>query len=116
MNTHVIRGLFVSVIAMSLSHLVMADEFSVDTGKRPITIGIGALYKDKPYKKYDSSEKTSAVPLVLYEGEHFFARGGTIGWDFMDSDSLELAVIGQVMNGQDLTLEQADIPVLLLSS
>jgi outer membrane scaffolding protein for murein synthesis (MipA/OmpV family) len=54
------------------------------------------LYKDKPYKKFDSSEKTSAVPLVLYEGEHFFARGSTIGWDFMDSDDLELAVTPSV--------------------
>ena len=59
MNTHVIRRLLMSVIAMSLSQLVMADEFSVDTGKRPITVGIGILYKDKPYKKYDSSEKTT---------------------------------------------------------
>jgi len=56
------------------------------------------LYKDKPYKNYDSSEKTSAVPLVLYEGEHFFARGSTIGWDFMDTDGLEVAVIGEILN------------------
>lgn len=102
MNTNVLRKLFMSVIGMSLCQLVVADEFSVDTGKRPITIGIGAMYKDKPYKKYDSSEKTSIVPLILYEGEHFFARGGTIGWDFLDSDSLELAVIGEIlMDGYD---------------
>ncbi|MCK5481186.1 MAG: MipA/OmpV family protein, partial [Gammaproteobacteria bacterium] len=98
MKTDLIRSLFVTASAIFLSQSVMAGEFSVDTGKRPITIGIGALYKDKPYKNYDSSEKTSAVPLVLYEGEHFFARGSTIGWDFMDSDSLELAVIGEILN------------------
>ena len=98
MNAHVIRRLLMSLIVMSLSQSVMAGEFSVDTGKRPITVGLGILYKDKPYKKYDSSEKTSAVPLVLYEGEHFFARGSTIGWDFMDSDDLELAVIGEFIN------------------
>ena len=66
MNTHVLRSLFISAIALFLSQTVMADEFSVDTGKRPITIGIGALYKDKPYEDYDNSEKTNAVPIVLY--------------------------------------------------
>jgi outer membrane protein len=98
MNTRVIHRLLVGVIAISLGPFIMADEFSVDTGKRPITVGIGAFYKDKPYKKYDSSEKTSAVPLILYEGEHFFARGGTFGWDFLDSDAMEVAVIGEILN------------------
>ena len=98
MKKSLIRSLIVSVSAIFSSQEVMADEFSVDTGKRPFTLGIAALYKDKPYRKYDSSEKTSAVPLVLYEGDHFFARGGTIGWDFLGSDALELAVIGEVLN------------------
>lgn len=98
MNARVLRSLLLSVIAMSLSQLLVAGDFSVGTGKRPITIGLGALYKDKPYKNYDSSERTSILPLVLYESEHFFARGSTIGWDFMDSDSLELAVIGEFLN------------------
>ena len=98
MKNRLISSLFISAAAILLSQAVMADEFSVGTGKRPITIGIGALYKDKPYEDYDSSEKTSGVPIVLYEGAHFFARGSTIGWDFMDSDALELAIIGEIMN------------------
>ena len=97
MENRLIRSLFICTAAIFLSQAVMAGEFSVDTGKRPITIGIGALHKDKPYEDYDSSEKTSAVPIVLYEGEHFFARGSTIGWDFMDSDAMELAVIGEFL-------------------
>ena len=89
MKISLTRSLIISASAIFLSQAVMAGEFSVDTGKRPITVGIGAMYKDKPYKDYDSSEKTSAVPLVLYEGDHFFARGRTIGWDFLNSDALE---------------------------
>jgi outer membrane protein len=98
MKNRLIRSLFISTAAIFLSQAVIAGEFSVDTGKRPITVGIGAMYKDKPYEGYDSSEKTSAVPVVLYEGANFFARGSTIGWDFMDSDALELAVIGEFIN------------------
>jgi outer membrane protein len=83
---------------MIFSQSATADEFSADTGKRPITLGIGIMYKDKPYQGFDSSERTNPVPIVLYEGERFFARGGTIGWDFMDSDAIEVAVIGEILN------------------
>ena len=98
MNVHVFRSLLISVITIFLSQSAIADEFSVDTGKRPFTIGIGALYKDKPYEDYDSSEKTNAVPIVLYQGERFFVRGATIGWDILDSDVWQLAIIGEFLN------------------
>jgi outer membrane protein len=92
-----IHGLVLSAAALFLSQSVMADEFSVGQGKRPLSLGLGVLYKDKPYRSYSSSEKSQPVPIVLYEGEHFFARGATIGWDFLDSNALEVAVIGQFL-------------------
>ena len=98
MTAKLLCRLFTAVAAVFLSQAVMADEFSLATGKRPLTIGIGALYKDKPYEDYDSSEKLGAAPIVLYEGANFFARGATIGWDFMDSDTLEVAIIGEILN------------------
>ena len=58
----------------------LADEFSVTTGSRPISAGLGILYKDKPYRGYDSSAKTNPVPVILYEGENFFVRGSSLGW------------------------------------
>jgi len=97
MKMKLIRTLVLSAAALFISQSLMAEEFSAGQGKRPFTLGLGLLYKDKPYKSYDSSEKTQPVPIVLYEGEHFFARGATIGWDFLDSDALELAVIGQFL-------------------
>ena len=97
MNSRIICSLLAGVIAMPISYAVKAGEFSVDSGKRQLTIGIAALYKDKPYQDYDSSEKTSGIPIVLYEGEQFFARGGNIGWDFLNSDVVEVAVIGQFL-------------------
>lgn len=97
MKMKLIRSVVLSAAALFLSQAAMADEFSVGKGKRPLSLGLGVLYKDKPYKSYSSSDKKSAVPIVLYEGEHFFARGGTIGWDFLGSDVLELSVIGQAL-------------------
>jgi outer membrane protein len=97
MKYKLICSLVLSAAALFLSQSLMAEEFSVGKGKRPLTLGLGYLYKDKPYKNYSSSDKSQVVPIVLYEGNHFFARGATIGWDFMDSDVLELAVIGQFL-------------------
>jgi outer membrane protein len=97
MKMKLISSLLLSAAALFLSQSLMAEEFSVGKGKRPLTLGLGYLYKDKPYKNYSSSDKSQVVPIVLYEGEHFFARGATIGWDFLDSDVLELAVIGQFL-------------------
>ena len=97
MKMKLIRNLVLAAAALFLCQSVMADEFSVGKGKRPLSLGLGVLYKDKPYRNYSSSEKSQPVPIVLYEGEHFFARGGNIGWDFLNSDVVELAVIGQFL-------------------
>jgi outer membrane protein len=97
MKMKLIHSLVLSAAALFLSQSVMADEFSVAKGKRPLSLGLGILYKDKPYRSYDSSEKSQPVPIVLYEGEHFFARGGSIGWDFVGADALEVAVVGQYL-------------------
>lgn len=95
MNIRVFGNLVVMALAISLCPPVLADEFSVTTGKRPFTIGIGALYKDKPYRGFDDDEKTDPVPVILYEGERFFVRGATLGWKFSDADPMEFAVIGE---------------------
>ena len=97
MKMKLLGGLLLGAAALFIGQSVMADEFSVGKGKRPLSLGLGILYKDKPYKNYSSSEKSNPVPIVLYEGNHFFARGATIGWDFLDSSALEVAVIGQFL-------------------
>lgn len=109
MNKKLIHSVVLSVAVAFMGQSAMADEFSVSKGKRPLTLGLGMLYKDKPYKNYSSSDKKQPVPIVLYEGEHFFARGGTIGWDFLDSDALEVAVIGQAMGD---SYEDSDARIL----
>jgi outer membrane scaffolding protein for murein synthesis (MipA/OmpV family) len=113
MKIKLFRCLLLSAAALFLSQSLIADEFSVGKGKRPLTLGLGYLYKDKPYKNYSSSERSQAVPIVLYEGEHFFARGASLGWDFLDSDVLELAVIGQFLgDGYDESDSKASAAVV----
>ena len=56
------------------------------------------LTKTNRIKKYDSDDKTSAIPILLYEGQHFFVRGTTLGWDFADSEVWEYAIIGEYLN------------------
>ena len=99
MNLHSVRGLFIATLAMAVSQPVLASEFDISTGdedkKRPITIGLGVLYKDRPFRAYDDDEKINPIPIVLYEGESFFVRGGTLGWKFTKSRSFEVAAVGQ---------------------
>jgi outer membrane protein len=86
-----------AALILSVSQVSLADEFSVSTGTRPITAGLGILYKDKPYKDYDNDEKSSLVPVILYEGESFFVRGSSLGWKFIDNKGLEFAAVGEYL-------------------
>lgn len=86
-----------AVLALSVSYTTLADEFSVSTGSRPFSAGLGILYKDKPYRGYDSDEKTNLVPVILFEGESFFVRGSSLGWKFIDNNGLEFAAIGEYL-------------------
>jgi outer membrane protein len=92
-----LSSLIVGTAALLLMQSVFADEHSVGKRERPLSIGLGVVYSDKPYRGYSSDEKYQPIPVVLYEGQHFFARGTTIGWDFLDSDVLELAIIGRYL-------------------
>jgi outer membrane protein len=86
-----------AALALSVTQTSLADEFSVSTGTRPITAGLGLLYKDKPYRDYDSSEKTNPVPIILFEGDNFFVRGSSLGWKFVQSKGLEFAAVGEYL-------------------
>lgn len=107
-----------SIIACALAALFMIgtmplasadDEIpATASGKRPFTLGIGAVYKDKPYKGYDNSDKTQAFPLVLYEGENFFVRGTSLGYKFVTTNPWEVALVGEYW-GDGYESSDADI-------
>lgn len=63
--------------------------------QRPLVLGLGAIFKDKPYRNFDDEEKWTPIPLIIYEGERFFFRAATFGWKFISDDTWEVAVIGE---------------------
>ena len=70
-----------------------ADEVSVQAREPKWTVGVGALFRDKPYEDFDSEERWQPIPLVLYEGERFFVRGSNLGWKFVNTKPWEVSVL-----------------------
>ena len=97
MRITITRILIAWVGLLVLCQLAVAGEEG-SSAKLPLTIGVGVGYIDQPYEDFDSDEETSLIPIILYEGKHFFARGQTIGWDFTGSDEWELAVIAEYLS------------------
>ena len=80
-----------------LGYLLISICFPLYAGESDITVGAGVGYTDKPYRDYDDDEKTAILPILRYEGQHFFIRDTTVGWDFLKNDRLELAIIGKYL-------------------
>ncbi|HCW3076523.1 TPA: MipA/OmpV family protein [Enterobacter roggenkampii] len=59
----------------------MAGEFS---------LGAGAVFNESPYKGYN--ENTTAVPLIIYEGDRFYVRQTTGGWILWKDAKNELSL------------------------
>lgn len=100
------KNSLISISAVILLIFSLQASFAEDSSKttapskvgtKGLAIGLGIGYVDKPYKKYDSDEQVGVLPIVLYEGSHFFARGQSIGWDFMGDSPWELAIVGEYL-------------------
>ena len=56
-------------------------------------LGVGAIVQNAAYA--GEGTRVQPVPLISYEGEHFFFRGITAGWQLLDNETFELAAIAQ---------------------
>lgn len=82
-------------ILLCLGRYAAADELLGPAETKmstPLRVGAALAYKGKPYKGYDDDEQWAAAPLVIYEGEHFFFRGTSTGWKFINQDDFEFDV------------------------
>lgn len=64
-------------------------------------VGIGAIAQDSPYA--GEGTRVHPIPLISYQGEHFFFQGITAGWRFIGSETFELAAITKLrLDGFDI--------------
>jgi outer membrane protein len=64
-------------------------------------LGIGAIASDSPYA--GEGTRVHPIPLISYQGEHFFFQGITAGWRFIGGDAFELAAIAKLrLDGFDI--------------
>jgi outer membrane protein len=64
-------------------------------------LGAGAIAQDSPYA--GEGTRVHPIPLISYQGEHFFFQGITAGWKFIGSESFELAAIAKLrLDGFDI--------------
>lgn len=73
-------------VALFTATSAMADDFSV---------GAGAVFNESPYMGHN--ENVSAVPLISYEGEHFYVRQTTAGWIVWKDGKNELSLTASWM-------------------
>lgn len=57
-------------------------------------LGVGAVASDSPYA--GEGLRVQPIPLISYQGEKFFFRGITAGWQFIEGDAFELATIAKL--------------------
>lgn len=78
----------------SFSVLAQAPEDDEGPGGPPRwAVGMAGLFKDSPY----AGEGTDAqpIPLLTYNGERFYFRGITAGWNLFSNESFEVSAIAK---------------------
>ena len=64
-------------------------------------LGVGAVAQDSPYAGEDM--RVQPIPLISYQGEKFFFRGITAGWQFIETEAFELAAVASLrLDGFDI--------------
>jgi len=86
LQTMTFKNNLLIAVALFTATSAMADDFSV---------GAGAVFNESPYMGHN--ENVSAVPLISYEGEHFYVRQTTAGWIVWKDGKNELSLTASWM-------------------
>jgi outer membrane protein len=86
---------FALLAVASTGSMAQASDDSPTEDKPPLRwgLGVGAIAKNSPYA--GEGLRVQPIPLISYEGEHFFFRGITAGWQFVGNETFKLATIIQ---------------------
>jgi outer membrane protein len=102
------------VVTTLLSAYLLAPQVSADEmapparAERPLVLGAGVIYREKTYEDYSDSDKIQPVPLVIWENDTFFVRGGSAGWKAWTNEAWEIAVLAE-FRGDGYDSGDADI-------
>jgi outer membrane protein len=70
-----------------------ADDAVSEDGPPRWGLGIAAVVKDSPYA--GEGTRVRPIPLVTFQGEKFYFRGLTAGWQLVGGESFELSAIAK---------------------
>ena len=81
--------------AASLDAFAQAEDGDGGEGGPPRWgLGVGVMVNDSPY--VGEGTRVMPIPLVNFNGERFFFRGITAGWQFVNNDSFEIAALAKL--------------------
>ena len=98
----------ISVLCVAIT-LAASNPSSARTANAPATswsLGAAAIWSSSPYRDYDN--EALPVPVVNYEGRHFFLRGIVLGYRLLTVQNTELAVIASPEANQFLARRSDD--------
>lgn len=88
------KRLLLTSLVICLSFNASAESGSEETSKSDSWgLGLAAALSDSPYA--GEGTKVMPYPLISYEGEHFYFRGITAGWEFIESGGFALSAIAE---------------------
>jgi MipA family protein len=86
------------LLLSALSSNVMAqtvdgDDAVPEDGPPRWGVGVAAVVKDSPYA--GEGTRVRPIPLITFQGERFYFRGLTAGWQLVGGESFELSAIAK---------------------
>jgi outer membrane protein len=91
MRQYPIHSIGVLSVAIGIAASTPCAAQTASASAKSWSLGAAAIWSASPYRDYDN--KALPVPVIGYEGRHFFLRGIVLGYRLLGTDNSELAVI-----------------------
>jgi outer membrane protein len=102
------RKSLISLFCVSIT-IAVSNPCRAQTASGPAmtwSLGAAAIWSASPYRDYDN--EALPVPVVNYEGRHFFLRGIVLGYRLLTAQNNEFAVIASPDTNQFLARRSDD--------
>lgn len=95
MNKVIVLALLAAASTGSMAQTAPESDDSPTEDGPPLRwgLGVGAIGQNSPYA--GEGMRVQPIPLISYEGDNFFFRGITAGWEIVGNETFELAAIVQ---------------------